>query len=335
MKPLLACLGLTFGLLLLTAALFGSPGAAYLVTTAGLPHFILGFVFAGLSVLHGRPERRRILLALGAVSVAACLLYARFPVFDLVTAYFVIHMFRDEVYMDLSRRARFDARAVAAAGSGAGGAGAEAGLLPHELSRAWLAGRVFMLVALAAFLLARVSVSQRQPMAGDLFADAAVHLTGSVSLDLAIGAGVALLLGLLALAPRRGFAALHLPLEARDFLALFLIVAFAGHLRQATLFLALFHYVSWYLFYGEKLAARERAAGDQAAPGPASFWRRAMTRPRAFTGLMLAGNALAVAGLLLYLWRPEQLWPLAAGYEYAYFPYWTIPHVTLSFVPRR
>ena len=26
---------------------------------------------------------------------------------------------------------------------------------------------------------------------------------------------------------------------------------------------------------------------------------------------------------------------LAGGYEYAFFPYWTIPHITLSFVPRR
>ena len=79
----------------------------------------------------------------------------------------------------------------------------------------------------------------------------------------------------------------------------------------------------------------ELAGASRPLPAEAGFWRRAMSRPRPFARLMLAANALSVLGLALYLWRRDLFAPLAAGYEYAYFPYWTIPHVTLSFVPRR
>ncbi|MFQ5670475.1 MAG: hypothetical protein ACE5HD_08160 [Acidobacteriota bacterium] len=332
MNSIFATLTLTFLIMFLTAALFGTTGSYYLVAAAGLPHFILGFFFSVVSILHGRPRRRVILAWLGLISLAACLLYARFPLFDLVGAYFVIHMFRDEVFMSLNRRADFNAGLVATASSGAAN-------VSRNLERAWVVGRIFLIVALASFIIGRVSVLHRPSFPMGLYADPSNQLTGSVPLDLILGGAIILLLGGLALFPRQGLAALHLPMEVRDFLALFVVVSFAAQLRESTLFLALFHYVSWYLFYGEKLRARQRAAERRKAVAPASFrsspWLAVMNRPRPFAALIIGANILSVAALALYLWHPDKLGFLKLGYDYTYFPYWTIPHVTLSFIPRR
>ena len=330
MSPVLVNAAVTVALLALAGALFGAPGTYYLVTTAGLPHFIIGFVFAALAVWHGRPRRRRILGSLAVLSVLACALYARFPILDLVGAYFVIHMFRDEVYMFLSRHAHFDPVAVAQASE----EGALDGAVTPGLGRAWLAGRILIVVSLAAFILGRLAVAGRGQWRGGLFTDPAGHLTGSVPLDLTVGAGLVLLLAGLALTPFRWLSFLHLPREAREFLTLFVVVAFAAYLREVTLFLATFHYVSWYRFYGEKLRVRQAIATAAPARG-GGFWYTVMSRPRPFAVLMVAANLLAAGGLALYLRHPGALGFLAGGYEYAFFPYWTIPHITLSFVPRR
>lgn len=333
MSPILVNAAVTLALLTLTGALLGATGTYYLVTTAGLPHFIIGFVFAALAVWHGRPQRRRMLGALAALSVLACALYMKFPIPDLVGAYFVVHMFRDEVYMYLSRRASFDPVIVGHAGD----TSPTGGETPRDLHRAWIAGRILIVVALAAFLLGRLAVSGRGRWQGGLFADPAGHLTGSTPLDLLVAIGLVLLLAVVSLTSTRLLSFLQLPKEAREFLTLFVVVAFAAHLREATLFLATFHYVSWYLFYGEKLRARQQGRTGDAArlASDTGFWRTVMNRPRPFTALMVTANLIAVAGVFLYLRYPTTLRFLAGGYEYAFFPYWTIPHVTLSFLPRR
>jgi hypothetical protein len=323
MSPVLLCAGLTFALIGVAALLLGPDGPPFLVTAAGLPHFIVAFVFSLGSIRHGRPERRRTLALLGVLSIGLCALYLRFPIFDLVGAYFVIHMFRDEVYMFVSRAA---ARAGPAVSFGDGSTSGDT-----AAERTWMAGRIFMVVAIAAYAVGRVAWSSRSAAAGGLFRDARAELSGSVPLDLMIGAGVAMLILALVMAPRTAFAALHLPPETRDFLGLFVLVAFTANLRQATLFLAFFHYVSWYLFYGEKLRAREAAGG----PAAGSVWSAIRNRPRPFVAAMAAVNLVSFAGLALYLARPHDWSFLAAGYDYRYFAYWTIPHVTMSFLPRR
>jgi len=332
-SPVLVNAAVTVALLTLTAALMGATGTHYFVTTAGLPHFIMGFVFAALAVWHGRPQRRRMLGGLAVLAVLACALYRRFPIPDLVGAYFVVHMFRDEVYMYLSRRASFNPATVAAAGE----ASRTDGTLAPGLHRAWLAGRILIVVALAGFVLGRLAVAGRVRWQGGLFTDPAGHLTGSTPLDLLVGVGLVLLLAMVSLTSTRLLSFLHLPVEAREFLTLFVVVAFAAHLREATLFLATFHYVSWYLFYGEKLRARQAGITGESLPAArrVGFWHTVMNRPRPFAALMVCANLMAIAGVALYLRYPSALGIMASGYEYAYFPYWTIPHVTLSFLPRR
>lgn len=333
MSPVLVNAAVTLALVTLTAALFGGTGTYYLVTTAGLPHFIIAFVFAAISVRHGSAHRRHVLLGLAGLAVIACAVYARFPIPDLVGAYFVVHMFRDEVYMYLTRRAGFDPVAVARAGDGLDGPSGGGG--PEGLGRAWIAGRILIVVALAAFALGRLAVARRAPAGGGLFVDPFTHLSGSTPKDLLIGLLLIVVVAGLAAAPRRIVAFLHLPAEARELLTLFILVAFIAYLREATLFLAMFHYVSWYFFYGEKLrhrqAVRVPAGEDRRVP----FWQAVMSRPRPFAALMITANGVAMAGLILYLRHPVHLGVLAGGYEYSWFAYWTIPHVTLSFVPRR
>lgn len=320
MNPILTTTVLALSTLLIAAALSGPAGIAYAITAAGLPHFLVAATFTCVSVRRGRAGRGWWLLALAGLSVVACLIYTRFPWFDLVGAVFVLHMFRDEVYMGLTRLTGFDGRRVEAA---------LAGREPDAaLGRAGLAGRLFLPVGLAAFLIGRLALAQRTPAAEGLLSDPLVRLTGSVPLDLLVLAGVGLLLVALRHAPARGRLALHLPPEARDLLILFVLVALAANLRQGTLFLALFHYVSWMLFYGERLRART-------APAHAGFWSAVMGRPAPFALLMVAAHALSFAGLALYLRGGESFDWLAWGYDLEAFPYWTIPHVTLSLLPRR
>jgi hypothetical protein len=312
----LAAWGVTLLLVGAAGALAGENGPRYLLTAAGLPHFLLGFAFALLSVRRGRPERRRVLAWLGAASAAGCALYAAFPIFDLVGAYFVLHMFRDEVYMIDSRR------------EWRNGAGAA---MPSA------AGPAILGVALAAFLLGRFSAANRMPRPGGFLADPGLHLTGQVGLDLMIAVGAAVLLTALARLPDSWLRRVNLTSETRDLLGLFICVGLVAQLREATLVLAFYHYVSWYLFSTDRLKARSATTGNAmaAAAAPAGFWGAVTARPRPFVAFMLAANAASGLLLFLYLWRPEALAPLSFGFEFDYFPYWTIPHVTLSFLPRR
>ena len=320
MNPILITTALTLSTLLIAAVLFGPPGITYAITAAGLPHFLVAAAFTCVSIRRGAAGRGSWLVALAVLSVAACLLYSRYPWFDLVGAVFVLHMFRDEVYMGLTRLTGFDGRRVEAALQGRE---SEAGL-----GGAGLAGRLFLPVGLSAFLIGRLALAQRTPAAEGLLSDPSVYLTGSVPLDLLVLTGVGLLLLTLRRAPARGRLALHLPPEARDLLILFVLVALAANLRQGTLFLALFHYVSWMLFYGERLRAR-------AAPAGAGFWSAVMGRPAPFALLMVAAHALSFAGLALYLRGPALFHGLTWAYDLEAFPYWTIPHVILSLAPRR
>jgi len=101
-------------------------------------------------------------------------------------------------------------------------------------------------------------------------------------------------------------------------------------------FVVVFHYWSWYVFSFDKLRATSNTT-----PAPPSIvmsaYDRLLLRLRnisTFTVLVVGLNLLSAAGVLWYskLNGPA---PLRYVFDYSYFLYFLVFHVTLSFAPKQ
>src|SRR5262249_942258 len=102
----------------------------------------------------------------------------------------------------------------------------------------------------------------------------------------------------------------------------------------------IFHYWSWYVFSFDKLHALSSAASNQAkvtTVAQKTLYDRMMgsfrTVPR-FAALVLILNLVSAAGVLWYSkWHGPA--SLRFAFDYSYFLYFLVLHVTFSFAPRR
>lgn len=100
--------------------------------------------------------------------------------------------------------------------------------------------------------------------------------------------------------------------------------------------IVVFHYWSWYVFSFDKLRAMPAAAGKPVIVGGTLYDRllgNLRSLPR-FTALVIALNLISVAGVFWYsqLHGPPEL---RFGFDYSYFLYFLVFHVTFSFGPRQ
>jgi hypothetical protein len=96
-----------------------------------------------------------------------------------------------------------------------------------------------------------------------------------------------------------------------------------------------FHYWSWYVFSFDKLGATSPSTTGT-LPGASTAYDRMLGQLRSlprFTALVVALNLIAVAGVFWYSKLHE---PAALRYvfDYNYFLYFLVFHVTFSFGPR-
>jgi hypothetical protein len=96
-----------------------------------------------------------------------------------------------------------------------------------------------------------------------------------------------------------------------------------------------FHYWSWYVFSFDKLSALSRVVTGT-RPGASAPYDRMLgylRSPGRFTALVVALNLIFIAGVY---WYSQLHGPAALRYvfDYNYFLYFLVFHVTFSFGPR-
>lgn len=97
-----------------------------------------------------------------------------------------------------------------------------------------------------------------------------------------------------------------------------------------------FHYWSWYVFSFDKLNAMSRTAAPAAPPSGSTFYDRMLAQlrsPSRFTMLVIALNLISIAGVF---WYSQFGGPATLRYvfDYNYFLYFLVFHVTFSFGPK-
>lgn len=97
-----------------------------------------------------------------------------------------------------------------------------------------------------------------------------------------------------------------------------------------------FHYWSWYVFSFDKLSAMSGSVKPNTLPTAATVYDRMLGQLRSlsrFTALVIALNLLSIAGVL---WYSQLNGPAALRYvfDYNYFLYFLVFHVTFSFGPK-
>jgi hypothetical protein len=103
--------------------------------------------------------------------------------------------------------------------------------------------------------------------------------------------------------------------------------------------IVVFHYWSWYVFSFERLRAMppaERVPPSEVNEGAGPYGRllgylRSLPH---FTALVVALNLLSLAGVLWYSKLHGPAW-LRYFFDYSYFLYFLVFHVTFSFAPKQ
>ena len=104
-------------------------------------------------------------------------------------------------------------------------------------------------------------------------------------------------------------------------------------------FVVVFHYWSWYVFSFDKLRAERRSLTGSAlstTPTHPSHYDRMLAYLRSapyFTGAVIALNLISAAGVAWY-YRLSGPASLRFGFDYSYFLYFLVLHVTFSFKPK-
>jgi hypothetical protein len=293
---------LTVGSLVTAGILWNKPGFDLLVVAMGWPHVLLGLAF-NLKRL-GLADRKAHLFFGGLllITITIGIAHSLISLTSMIYLYFVIHAFRDEIYIYHQRRTgyRFRGRILDRSGRAlivAGAILAFAGqLVPRdpELQLQWY----YLQMALAAGL--TILAALKRPRR--LF-EKWPGLRNTLPISLCVIAAM----------------------TAMKYLRLNNIPApifFA--------FLVVFHYFSWYVFSLEKMASR--SAESQSREEKFSFFHWINTR-RGFLTAIVVMNVLSFAGAWGY--QIMEVSPtLAYGFELKYFLYFLVLHVTTSFVPR-
>ena len=99
-------------------------------------------------------------------------------------------------------------------------------------------------------------------------------------------------------------------------------------------FLALFHFVSWYVFYTKRLRKYPRTIQEFGFKKLIYSWKNSA---RMFWLYILILQSIWLIFLLIYLYYPNQSLKSATSYLVSpqWAPFWTIIHVTTSFLPPR
>lgn len=293
----------------------------------GLSHFLVAILFLVTARRMRTVASWSWLLGLAGLGVVLCFGYDRLLGLDmrlarvLFLAYFLVHEFRDETFFYV---ANGDAKA---AGPG-----------PVPKRDLWVAPLLLLagLVAVGAAGTAfRIGGMRRY-----------AHLIGDVEgpLRWALGILPAVLVMLAVHAVRArldrrfpggaaGFVRAHRPIFF-VFLGIPLLIAFDALTFGAAYMIVTLHVVAWYVFTMHQL--KERAA---TAPSPARplTWAWVRSTPAGFNTLHLGLVALVVAAGIVWAYGFKNDPGQGALYvllDRGAFPYWTIMHVTISFVPR-
>ncbi len=287
----------------------------------GIPHFILGFLFLVTSRGMQRPHAWTRLFALGLLGAALCGLFSKFDTADdrvprlLVFAYFAVHEFRDEAHFYVAN------------------GDAPAGADPRKLSWAVLLAPLLLFWLWAGVILF-----------GAAFGIGDHRRYGIDSLPLPLRWAVGILpFPALAVFVRRmrlrfvptGGAALGLWRAYRPILRVcggVVLVVLAEFLVDGRIFaLVTLHVAAWYVFAMFQLGRRPPPSP---APRPFSWrWMRATRNGFTFAHAGLAAVVLAGCAVAVYGFRDPPAWYRVLISRES-FLYWTIMHVTISFVPR-
>jgi hypothetical protein len=289
-----------------------------------LPHFIIGLMFLLTSRGMRQPRSRRLLLLLAAAGAGFCWLFARIDGHRgqlgqlIVLFYFAIHEFRDEAHFYVAN------------------GDAPPGIDTKRLQRRVLLAPalIFGFAAAVVFLGIAIGFHDLSRFTGAVF--------GSVEPPVrwALGALplLAFVLGVLWLA-RRGPPGAMRDLLRKDRPLVFVCIGIAAVilleaiLRQKSRALVTLHVTAWYVFVTYQMGRRR--APD---PAPRRFsweWMRSTRGGFATLHWGVAAIVLLACALAAYGFRndPSQAWFQLLLSRDA-FPYWTIMHITISFVPK-
>lgn len=291
-----------------------------------MPHFLMGFAFLLTSRAMRRPASWAWLLALAAVGTALCRLFSelgpplsRLPQLILLF-YFGIHAFRDEAHFFVVN------------------GDAPAGAAPRRIAWAVLLAPLLLaglFLAVDSFL-AAFEIGRSRHYTTALFRELPAPLRRPL--------GLVPLAALAVAVPMLGRRAARMPGGARGFVRAYrpmlvvcagiaLIILAEALIQGRSRALVTLHVTGWYVFVMHQLARR---GPPVPVPRPFSWpWMRS-TRPGfAFLHIGLAVLTLAGCAVAAYGFRngSSQPWVLSLLSSNA-FPYWTILHITTSFVPK-
>jgi hypothetical protein len=295
------------------------------MTILGIPHFLIGFLFLATSRRLRVPGAAWRLAGLAVLSVALCALYAwggghyaksKIPT-AAVALYFIVHELRDEAFFF---RAYGDAPADVDAA---------------RTSRFLAAVTTVLIVALAGIGTFAYDVYSRHRGRAGVLDYVLPDDTGNAARAVLV-LGIAALLAVVAWrawARREADRVATWVSRSRPMFAvygLFLLVVLSG-LASGTLLeaIVLWHVLEWLFFSVRQIGEREGKA-----PRPPGFLAWVKGTRRGFLVLHLGLAALVFVGLAAWAYvygKSGWLTPVV-GPEAFY--YWTIAHVTMSFVPR-
>jgi len=289
-----------------------------------IPHIIIGFLFMWSSPKNRTREKRLWVFGLLAIGAVLCTLYGlgggrtNVVLYLSVYLYFLVHELRDEAmfYTVL-------------------------GEAPTISDRATFDQMVKLLIGLTVFLLA-ASIWTLAPFGvyrskgyGYSIVDGALPIVAKIPLALGplLLAVIGYHLALRRYATRLGY---HGASElVRTHATLFkvlagvvLVLALAMAIVQRPYSLILFHVVAWYIFASHQLKRHPHKTP------PSNWWLWMRTTPAGFKtlhiGMVVVLMAIGLLWTLVLGQSPYLKWLLAPES----FLYWTIMHITVSFVPR-
>ena len=292
-----------------------------------IPHFLLGFLFLATSRAMRRPRSWIWLVALAALGAALCRLFAKLGAPDArvpqlaLLLYFGIHAFRDEAHFFVAN------------------GDAPASTVPKQVGRAVLLVPlllVWLFLAVDA-LGASFEIGNHRRYTTALFRPLALPLRWSLGvLPLATLAFAACML-------RRRVARMPFGTTLRFLRAYRPILLVSGGITLFILVevliqgrsraLVTLHVTAWYVFVMYQLRRR-----PPPVPAPSRLsWAWMRSTPRGFTLLHVGLAALALLGCAVaaYGYRNDaslRWFQLVLSRDA--FPYWTIMHITISFVPK-
>ncbi len=345
LRNIFLTLTLTVSTLALAGFLWREQGYEMLIVTMGWPHVALGFVFYFGKVMRGEANARTAFAVLALVTLAIWTIHYNYAITGLIYLYFLYHAFRDEIFVYLQTRARHRPGPGLYTIAGVGPAILLMLLIPqqqdfrHDLRRPEFTGAQIASIWLP---ISRIE-------SGAEATNFVLHLASPPLLP--YPAPLAYLrLFLIAflgavvvwkLVPRGG---------QSNQLWIYLIVLAAGFVITQTIlkssnnagyafplifqFVVVFHYWSWYVFSFDKLRVFKGARPPAVQAG--SLYDRMLgylRRAPYFTATVLAANLISAAGVFCY-YRFNGPIALRFAFDYNYFLYFLVFHVTFSFRPK-